>query len=264
MRSKLSYTLIMLLMFFCPIWAEEYKGIPCGTWIEISAIPHEDYHFVRWNDGNEEAVRQIQVNEDATYFAYFAANCQEYANWPIVALYDWLLMINVRAINEQGYYFDPEDVTWYRVVDEPDDMRGIFPYDDQMIEQNSYYLTLDKSLKGTGSYYAVVDVSDVRGVLCDGLMRTEIVCYSGTSQPSRVALMPNNVIIGQTMQLKGLIPEEETYIYVYSMTGQVVSTFRTTGESIYYLEPFPVAGCYQVKVVSPTVNQTLRYIVNNE
>ena len=264
MRSKLSYTLIMLLMFFCPIRAEEYKGIPCGTWIEISAIPHEDYHFVRWNDGNEEAVRQIQVNEDATYFAYFAANCQEYANWPIVALYDWLLMINVRAINEQGYYFDPEDVTWYRVVDEPDDMRGIFPYDDQLIEQNSYYLTLDKSLKGTGSYYAVVDVSDVRCVLCDGLMRTEIVCYSGTSQPSRVALMPNNVIIGQTMQLKGLIPEEETYIYVYSMTGQVVSTFRTTGESVYYLEPFPVAGCYQVKVVSPTVNQTLRYIVNNE
>jgi hypothetical protein len=72
------------------------------------------------------------------------------------------------------------------------------------------------------------------------------------------------VIIGQTMQLKGLIPEEETYIYVYSMTGQVVSTFRTTGESVYYLEPFPVAGCYQVKVVSQTVNQTLRYIVNNE
>ena len=251
-------------MFFCPTRAEEYKGIPCGTWIEISAIPHEDYHFVRWNDGNEEAVRQIQVNEDATYFAYFAANCQEYANWPIVALYDWLLMINVRAINEQGYYFDPEDVTWYRVVDEPDDMRGIFPYDDQLIEQNSYYLTLDKSLKGTGNYYAVVDVSDVRGVLCDGLMRSEIVCYSGASQAARVALLPNSVVVGQQMKLTGLNPEEDTHIYVYSMTGQLVQTLQANKESTYMLDPVPMAGCYQVKVVSETINQTMRYIVNDD
>lgn len=264
MKTKLSYTLIMLLMFFCPLWAEEYKGIPCGTWIEISANPYEDYHFVRWNDGNEEAVRLIEVTKDLTFIAYFASNCEEYANWPVVALYDWLLMINVRAINEQGYYFDPEDVTWYRVVDEPDDMHGMFPLDDQLVGENSYYLTLDKSLKGTGNYYAVVDVSDVRGLICDGLMRSEIVCYSGASQAARVALLPNSVVVGQQMKLTGLNPEEDTHIYVYSMTGQLVQTLQANKESTYMLDPVPMAGCYQVKVVSETINQTMRYIVNDD
>ncbi len=264
MKLKLSYTLVMLLIFFCPTRAEEYRGIPCGTWIEISANPYEDYHFVRWNDGNEEAVRLIEVTEDLTFIAYFASNCEEYANWPVVALYDWLLMINVRAINEQGYYFDPEDVTWYRVVDEPDDMHGMFPLDDQLVGENSYYLTLDKSLKGTGNYYAVVDVSDVRGLICDGLMRSEIVCYSGASQAARVALLPNSVVVGQQMKLTGLNPEEDTHIYVYSMTGQLVQTLQANKESTYMLDPVPMAGCYQVKVVSETINQTMRYIVNDD
>lgn len=250
-------------MFYCSfLWAVEHK-IACGSWIEIAAHPLEDYHFVNWNDGNQDSIRQIQVHEDATYIAYFASNCEEYANWPIVSLYDWLLMVDVRTINEMGYYFAPEDVSWYRVVGEADDMHNTFPLDDQLIEDDNYYLTIDQSLKGTGTYYAVIDVSDSQGLLCDGLMRSVIISYSGSNKPAKVALIPNAVVMGQTMQLKGLNPEESSEIYIYSTTGQIVDQFVSSGESTLYLNAAQVAGCYQVVVKSPTIIQTLRYIVKH-
>lgn len=255
--------LITSLMFFCsPLWAEEHK-IDCGSWIEIAAHPLEDYHFVEWNDGDTDSIRQIQVHEDATYIAYFAANCEEYANWPIISLYDWLLMVNVRAINEMGYYFAPEDVSWYRVVGEPDDMHNTFPLDDQLIEKDNYYLTLDKSLKGTGTYYAIIDVSDAQGMLCDGLMRSVLVSYAGSQQPAKVALFPTAVHMGQSMQLKGLNPEEHSQIYIYSTSGQILDQFIATGENTLQLHAGYVAGCYQVLVKSPSITQTLRYIVTH-
>lgn len=262
MRNQ-SIILSLLLMCFClHLRAEEHK-IVCGTWIEIAAHPFEDFHFVQWNDGNTEAVREIQVHEDARYIAYFAANCEEYANWPVIALYDWLLMVNVRAINEMGYYYTPANVTWYRIVGEPDDMHDSFPQDDQEVARGSYYLTIDQSLKGTGSYYAVIDVSDSQGLLCDGLMRSVIISYAGSNKPAKVALIPNAVVMGQTMQLKGLNPEENSEIYIYSTTGQLVEQFVSQGESTLLLNAAHTAGCYQVVVKSPSINQTLRYIVSN-
>lgn len=250
-------------MLFCSQLCADEHEVACGSWIEIAAHPLEDYHFVEWNDGNQDSIRQIQVHEDATYIAYFAANCEEYANWPIVALYDWLLMVNVHAINEMGYYFAPENVSWYRVVGEPDDMHDIFPLDDQLVEEENYYLTLDKSLKGTGTYYAVIDVSDSQGLLCDGLMRSVLVSYAGSQQPAKVALFPTSVNMGQSMQLKGLNPNENSEIYIYRTTGQLVDQLVSTGESTIQLHAAQVSGCYQVVVKSPTISQTLRYIVNN-
>ncbi len=261
--KRLSIILITSLILFCsPTWAEEHR-ITCGSWIELTATAFEDYHFVKWNDGNTDSIRQIQVHEDATYIAHFAANCEEYANWPIVSLYDWLLMVNVRAINEMGYYFSPEDVTWYRIVGEPDDMHSAFPQDDQLVAQDSYYLTLDKSLKGTGSYYAVIDVSNSQGALCDGLMRSIIISYAGSKQAPQVALVPNAVGLGENMQLKGLNPLEDSDIYIYSTTGQLLEHMVATGDTSFPIRAANVAGCYQVVVKSPSIHQTLRYIVNN-
>ena len=259
--KRLSIILITSLILFCsPTWAEEHR-IACGSWIEIAAHPLEDYHFVKWSDGNTDPVRQIQVHENALYVAYFAANCEEYANWPIVSLYDWLLMVNVRAINEMGYYFAPENVTWYRIVGEPDDMHNVFPQDDQPVARGSYYLTIDQSLKGTGSYYAVIDVSNSQGILCDGLMRSIIISYAGSQQAPQVALVPNAVAMGQTMQLKGLNPLEHSDIYIYSPTGQLLERHTATDATSFSLRAAHVAGCYQVVVKSPTIMQTLRYVV---
>ena len=262
MKMRLIILTTCLMFFHSLLWAEEHK-ITCGSWIEITARPMEDFRFVEWSDGNTEERRQIQVHEDATYIAYFAANCEEYANWPIVALYDWLLMVNVHAINEKGYYFTPENVTWYRIVGEVDDMHGIFPLDDELVVQDSYYLTLDKSLKGTGSYYAVIDVSDSQGMLCDGLMRSQIISYAGSNQPAKVALIPNAVAEGETMQLKGLNPQEDSEIYIYSTTGQLLDQFVSSGENQILIQASYLEGFYQMLVHSPSVNQTLKFMVNN-
>jgi hypothetical protein len=132
------------------------------------------------------------------------------------------------------------------------------------MEKGSYYLTIDQSLKGTGTYYAVIDVSDSHGMLCDGLMRSVLVSYAGSQQPAKVALIPNAVVMGQTMQLKGLNPDENSDIFIYSTTGQLIEQFVSTGESTIQLDAAQVAGCYQVVVKSPSITQILRYIVNNK
>ena len=234
----------------------------CGTWLQLVATPFDDYHFVEWSDGNVEPVRTVEVNEDATYIAYFAANCEEYANWPVVALYDWLLMVNVTAINQMGYYISPANVTWYRVVGEPDDMHNAFPQDDQVVIPGSYYLTLAKNLQNTGNYYAVVDVSNAQGMLCDGLMRTVIINYSGGGKAPQLSLLPNYASPGQQIKLVGLNLNEKTTVQVFSATGQLVRTFVCEDTQLVFPAEY-IAGCYQVKVSSPSINQVLKYLVRN-
>lgn len=234
----------------------------CGTWLQLVATPFDDYHFVEWSDGNVEPVRTVEVNEDATYIAYFAANCEEYANWPVVALYDWLLMVNVSAIYGMGYYISPANVTWYRVVGEPDDMHNAFPQDDQVVIRGSYYLTLAKNLQNTGNYYAVVDVSNAQGMLCDGLMRTVIINYSNGGKVPQLSLLPNYASPGQQIKLIGLNPNEETIVQVFSATGQLVRTFVCEDTQLVFPAEY-IAGCYQVKVSSPSINQVLKYLVRN-
>lgn len=235
--------------------------VDCGTWMELTATPAEDYHFVRWNDGNTDSIRQIQVNENAHYIAFFAANCEEYANWPVVSLYDWLLMLNITAINAMGYYVQPDQVKWYRIVGEADDMHSRFPQDDRFV-CTGHYLTLDKNLIGTGDYYAVADVSDAQGMLCDGLMRSEIVHYAASASAPSVRLLPNNVLQGETIRLVGLSEDEPSHIAVYSASGQLIEEYHFMGQSEVTITAVSVSGCYLVRVTTGMETTTLRYIVN--
>ena len=256
-------TYIFLAFTIClTIQAVVRTDVPGGEWLTIEAHPLVDYHFVEWSDGNTDSVRSIQVHEDATYIAYFAANCEEYANWPVVALYDWLMMVNVKAINDMGYFFSPSNVTWYRVVGEPDDMHEDFPQDDQVVNRGSYYLTLDKNLQGTGNYYAVVDVSNAQGMLCDGLMRSVIISYSSSGKAPRLNLSPTSATPGQQLKLVGLSPQETTTIQVFTAAGQLLHTY-TCDEAQFFFPAEIVAGCYQVRVSASSISQVLKYIVRN-
>ena len=232
----------------------------CGTWLTLSAQAYEDYHFVEWNDGVTDSVRQVEVTQDATYIAYFAANCAEWANWPVVALYDWLLMLNITEINAKGYFFGPDDVKWYRVVGEPDKPSDSAK-DDETVG-HGFYLTLAKNFKGTGDYYAEVDVSvNSAAQLCTDVMRSVIVHYSGTPNNQQLCLLPNSTTLGGQMKLVGLDPNEETTIQVFSSTGHLVDTFISTGETTFMLRAAGVSGCYHVRVSSPTIETVLKYLV---
>ena len=47
---------------------------PEGSVITISAVPGHQAHFVKWNDGNTNSIRDITVTQDATFTAIFEAD----------------------------------------------------------------------------------------------------------------------------------------------------------------------------------------------
>ena len=258
-----TYCLLLALSIGLGIHAESIEAL-CGTWIELRATPMEDWHFDHWSDGDTSAVRQVEVLGDAHYIAYFAANCGDYANLPVVSLYDWLLMVDVKAVQAMGYYFGERDVGWYRVRGEPDKLDGSNGYDDAFV-CHGYYLTLDKSLVGTGDYYAIIDVSSSpSGLLCTDYMRTVIVSYTSSGAPGRASpyLTPNTVRVGEQLTLANLNPATTVEVTVYDLSGHVVTQQTTHGAERIAIEAARAAGCYLMIVQTPEGQQAFRYIVH--
>lgn len=234
--------------------------VNCGTWITLCATPHEDYHFVEWSDGSTDSLRQVEVLADATYIAFFAENCVDLPDLPVVTPYDWIIMLNMTKVHELGFYFNPEDVSWYRVVGEPDKKGD--PDGDDVVVGTGYYLTLDKNLWGTGDYYAQIHTTlDSPVTLCSDILRSVLVHFAGSDPNHMLALMPNATRMGGQLKLVGLNPNEETTLQVYTSSGQLVNTFTASGEPTYLFQAAYVSGCYHVRVVSPTVDTVLKYIV---
>lgn len=252
--------------------AQQQRVVKCGEWVTFRATPYEGYQFEYWSDGNTESERSVQVNENATYIAYFSILCEDYENWPVVALYDWLIMLNVKYINDTlGFYFGPEQVTWYQVIGEPDDLSDPSSWNDVVVNQGSYYLTQGQNLTGTGDYYALVDVSSTSsGQLCSGYMRSVIVHYSSSSMtgdnangPNRAPkLMPSVAKTGEVIRLSGLEVNELTDITIYDPNGRRVSTMQTEGEHTVVIDTDFMPGCYLVKVDSPTGHFSLKFILS--
>ena len=261
MQRTLRYIVIFALcsLFLTPGRAIE---VPCGTWIELRATAVEDWHFDHWNDGDTSAVRQVEVLGDATYVAFFSPNCGDYPALPVVALYDWLVMLDMKTINAKGYYFGEENVTWYRVRGVPDKIEDGASADDEMMGKG-YSLTINRSFVGTGDYYASVDVSgSPSGVLCTDLMRSQLVHYASSASPAAAPILePTMVRPNETQQILQLNPEEPTTVTIYDISGKRLKTLTAEGVERLSLNAAPVAGCYQVLVQNGEQKTVLRYIV---
>lgn len=258
MKRRLLYILFMVLAV--PIGAVE---VPCGTWIELRATTSvDDWHFDHWSDGDTSAVRQVEVLGDAHYVAYFAPDCGDYPALPVVALYDWLIMLDMRTINTMGYFFGEEAVTWYRVRGAPDKLTDGASADDQRMG-TGYSLTIDQSFKGTGDYYASVDVSSSpSGVLCTDLMRSLIVHYASTTPAAVPPLLePTVVRPNEAQRLLRLNPNAPTTVTIYDIAGHRLQTLSADGVERMSLQAEGVAGCYQVVVQNGEQTTVLRYIV---
>ena len=274
MRKRLRYIFIILCSWASIASATDHVSVSCGDWVTIQATALEGFRFTHWSDGDSSALRTIQVFEDATYTAFFAVVCDEYANWPVVALYDWLMMLNVKYINDSlGYYFGPEQVTWYQVVGEPDDLSNPDSWNDIPVINGSYYLTLGQNLTGTGDYYALIDVSsNSSGHLCSGYMCSELISYSsssmstgdnGVNAPSRAPkLMPSVAKSGEVIRLTNLEVNELTDITIYDPNGRRVSMMQTEGEHTVVIDTDFMPGCYLVKVDSPSGHFSLKFILS--
>ena len=235
--------------------------VASGTWIELRATAADDWHFEQWSDGDTHPVRTIEVTSDAQYIASFAPNCGDYASLPVVILYDWLMMLDLRSIHAMGYTFGEEDITWYRVHGEPDRQGEGAGADDERLGTGSSF-TIDQSLVNSGDYYATVDVSNSpAGVLCTGMMRSQIVHYTSSVAAAAPVLEPALVRPHQPQRVLLLNPDAPTTVRIYDISGHLLHTMAEDGAEWMSLQAEGVAGCYQVVVQNGDQRTVLRYIV---
>ena len=170
--------------------AAELKGVPCGATVRLRATAPAGWHFDHWSDGSTDSVYLVEVSSDLHLIAYFAKSCEDFS-LPAVALYDRLIMLDIRSIQALGYFFEPNQVTWFRVKGLPDPLEddsggaSSDPPDEEV--GTGYYLTLNQNLAGTGSYYARVDMSmHASGQLC-ATMRSLLVQFSAPQSAAPAA-----------------------------------------------------------------------------
>ena len=272
--KKFSLIILALITALLPlsyVRGQQQTTVNCGDWVTIKATAFEGFRFRQWSDGNTEAERKVKVTEDVKYTAFFEKICNVEEEWPVVVLYDWLIMIHVKQLNELGYFFNPEDVTWYQVVGEQDDLGNPDTWDDIAVA-TGYYLTLGQNLTGMGDYYARVDVSATSsGHLCSGYQRSTLIRYSSGSisgddnmnAPSRAPkLMPSVAKSGEVIRLTNLEVNELTDITIYDPNGRRVSMMQTEGEHTVVIDTDFMPGCYLVKVDSPTGHFSLKFILS--
>ena len=256
------FILISLFFGLSRLSAQE-NTYRCGDVIEITATAKEGYHFVRWSDGNTENPRTIVLSEAVNLIAEFVPNCGEWADVPVIRLYDWLLMLNKDTLQKQNYEIDDADIRWYRIVGSIDDWYA-GNGDDELVG-TGYYLTLGKSLVGTGEYYAVIDAGRNRseGAKCTESMRSEIVSYTSSDGqiPKRIFLQPTSVRRGEVIQVHGLDERVTSDIRIYDAAGRLLQAFESSGKAVYDMPAIGVAGCYFVRVKTDDEEEVLRYIV---
>ena len=171
-------------------------------------------------------------------------------NAPSVNKYDWLLMLNVNEIRAQGYVFEEKDVTWYRITD-----NGA-----PQVVGNGYSYTIDRSLLGTGDYYARIELpTQSNDVACKCIYGTQAYSFDGDVQPTPM-LMPS--IVGPNERVEVLnLPMENAEIRVYDKVGKIYYTIESNGRSKFDFLSQDLPGQYLVEVKTPATKVTLKYVV---
>lgn len=266
MRRLFSIVSLLLILGAGHAAAPGDQLVDCGSQLTLVATPLPGYRFVGWSDGATDSLRTVEIYSDTMIVAYFEQRCGIYADLPVVARYDWLLMLHVKQVRAMGYRVEEDMVRWYRVVGEPDDIGDPDAVHDDQYLTTGFYLTIERNFSGTGDYYCVLqgDVGgDVGSALCTGALRSRLVRYTSPEAPGRtLRLLPNLTSRGRPILLTGLDPMVDTDVRIFSVTGQRLAEYRhvRAGE-LWLSETVGVQGCYEVCVSEQGEMTVLRYIV---
>ena len=181
-------------------------------------------------------------------------------NLPVVSKYgDRILLLNLNAIQAtHGWSPEPEEVKWYRVVNDLD-VYGE-PGDDDFTGKTGHYFNYDDAAIMTGQYYALIVHNTVDNTdECEMYMRTEVITCAVDHIAPR--LLPNVARPNEALTLTNLNPEEITEIRVYSTSGELMETFVADQVAEFIFNAAQYSGYYMVDVQTQNNKVTLRYVV---
>ena len=181
-------------------------------------------------------------------------------NLPVVSKYgDRILLLNLNAIQAtHGWSPEPEEVKWYRVVNDLD-VYGE-PGDDEFTGKTGHYFNYDDAAIMTGQYYALIVHNTVDNTdECEMYMRTEVITCAVDHIAPR--LLPNVARPNEALTLTNLNPEEITEIRVYSTSGELMETFVADQVAEFIFNAAQYSGYYMVDVQTQNNKVTLRYVV---
>lgn len=257
MRKQFAILLLLLLPLVLPAQTVVEEDVACGKRVQVTATPKPGYHFVEWSDGVTDNPRWIDMYADSAVVAYFAPNCKR-PIIPVVPLYNWMLMLDKPALNNLGFNPAENEVFWYRVVNERDDI-GATKRDDELVHVG-YFLTVSHTGTSAGKYYAeiVVNVPD-SFLLCSDTIRSSNWTFEGIEAIYNVTGNSYSCRYADGyVYLSGLPFAQETDIAVFDATGRCMARYRSK-DSTYFFEA-PPAGCYIIQISNRSGTVGIRYI----
>ena len=162
-----------------------------------------------------------------------------------------LLTVDIKHIEDNlAWNVAEEDVTWYLVVEDGDDV----------VVGTGYYLTTeDGSSLPAGSYYARINHEHVTPSECDGVLQTITLVVAATEVG--IQLAPSVAKPQELIRLLNLNPEAVSTIRMYSTAGELMDTFQVTDTKETSFQAAQSAGYYIVEVQTETEKVSLRYVV---
>ena len=172
-----------------------------------------------------------------------------------------ILLVNVKIVEETfGWVVEPEDVAWYKIVDDMDDWADpASPVNNDEFLANGYFYNLPDGESMQGEYYARIQHEKANPADCNGILQTEtLIC--GTSKQAPM-LLPNIVKPSEVIRLVNLDPTTVSTITMYSTAGETLATFQSTDSESMTFNAAQMPGFYIVEVMSEEGQVSLRYIV---
>jgi hypothetical protein len=168
-----------------------------------------------------------------------------------------MYLLNVSAFEAKyGWIPSSKQVTWYKVVGEVDKYGET---GDDIVVGTGHTYNLPDATTILGQHYALIERMEVSGDDCASVYRTQVI--QGSTMSPAPKLVPNTVRPSEMMTIKDLDPNQVNEIYVYSTTGELLSTYTAEKVREFMLRASHTTGYYIIDVVNNEGKHTLKYIV---
>ena len=244
------------------------KSIAAGvvpTFVGDAPTKEADDEYTYEFDGWDPEI--VAVIAEATYTAKFKATpisvpeptekcSSEFDEHLVSSVWEnWIFVINNKYIIEKYGSIDRSNVNWYRINGEQDGWCSGKVDDDELLVGGLYFAP-EKAEDYVGEIYAVVVVNDTVNNDTKYLISDPINLETGAP----LQLTPTAAKKNQTLHLTGL-PFVNAVVRVYNVSGTLLQSINTEGNSAITFNAEDNDGVYIVKVSAGDYAKSVKYIV---